>query len=84
MAEEEGVTQKHAVFHTVAAQWAVQNTGPSIPWFGTVTDAKVADRLGLASGNVAVRDTAWASVHGARFSAEIYTRGCHWFPRLLT
>jgi hypothetical protein len=21
--------------------------------------------------------------HGARFSAEIYTRGCHWFPRLL-
>jgi hypothetical protein len=22
-------------------------------------------------------------VHGARFSTEIYTRGCHWFPRLL-
>jgi hypothetical protein len=21
--------------------------------------------------------------HGARFSAEIYTRGCHWIPRLL-
>jgi hypothetical protein len=21
--------------------------------------------------------------HGARFSTEIYTRGCHWFPRLL-
>jgi valyl-tRNA synthetase len=21
--------------------------------------------------------------HGARFSIEIYTRGCHWFPRLL-
>jgi hypothetical protein len=21
-------------------------------------------------------------VHGARFSTEIYTRGCHWFPRL--
>ena len=23
------------------------------------------------------------TVHGARFSAEIYTRGCHWIPRLL-
>jgi hypothetical protein len=23
------------------------------------------------------------AVHGARFSAEIYPRGCHWFPRLL-
>jgi hypothetical protein len=22
-------------------------------------------------------------LHGARFSAEIYTRGCHWIPRLL-
>jgi hypothetical protein len=22
-------------------------------------------------------------VHGARFSTEMYTRGCHWFPRLL-
>jgi hypothetical protein len=22
--------------------------------------------------------------YGARFSAEIHTRGCHWFPRLLT
>jgi hypothetical protein len=21
--------------------------------------------------------------HGARFSTEFYTRGCHWFPRLL-
>jgi hypothetical protein len=21
--------------------------------------------------------------YGARFSTEIYTRGCHWFPRLL-
>jgi hypothetical protein len=21
-------------------------------------------------------------VHGARFSAEIYTRGCHWIPRM--
>jgi hypothetical protein len=20
--------------------------------------------------------------HGARFSAEIYTRGCHWIPRM--
>jgi ATP-dependent RNA helicase DHX36 len=25
-------------------------------------------------------DRAW---HGARFSTGIYTRGCHWFPRLL-
>ena len=24
-----------------------------------------------------------AYVYGARFSAEIYTRGCHWIPRLL-
>jgi hypothetical protein len=23
------------------------------------------------------------SVYGARFSTEIHTRGCHWFPRLL-
>jgi hypothetical protein len=23
-----------------------------------------------------------AAVHGARFSAEIYTRGCHWIPRM--
>jgi hypothetical protein len=23
------------------------------------------------------------AVYGAHFSAEIYTRGCHWFPRLL-
>jgi hypothetical protein len=22
------------------------------------------------------------SLHGARFSAEIYTRGCHWIPRM--
>jgi hypothetical protein len=22
------------------------------------------------------------AMHGARFSTEIYTRGCHWFPRL--
>jgi hypothetical protein len=22
-------------------------------------------------------------LYGARFSAEIYTRGCHWIPRLL-
>jgi hypothetical protein len=22
-------------------------------------------------------------VYGARFSTEVYTRGCHWFPRLL-
>jgi hypothetical protein len=21
-------------------------------------------------------------LHGARFSAEIYTRGCHWIPRM--
>jgi hypothetical protein len=21
-------------------------------------------------------------MHGARFSAEIYTRGCHWIPRM--
>jgi ABC-type bacteriocin/lantibiotic exporter with double-glycine peptidase domain len=24
-----------------------------------------------------------AERYGARFSAEIYTRGCHWFARLL-
>jgi hypothetical protein len=23
-----------------------------------------------------------AGSHGARFSAEIYTRGCHWIPRM--
>jgi hypothetical protein len=23
------------------------------------------------------------NTHGARFSTEIYTRGCHWFPHLL-
>jgi hypothetical protein len=23
-------------------------------------------------------------LYGARFLAEIYTPGCHWFPRLLT
>jgi hypothetical protein len=23
-------------------------------------------------------------MYGARFSTEIYTRGCHWFPRLFT
>jgi large subunit ribosomal protein L20 len=22
------------------------------------------------------------ATHGARFSTEIYTRGCHWIPRL--
>jgi hypothetical protein len=30
--------------------------------------------------------TGWRGVfqlHGARFPAEIYTRGCHWFPLLL-
>jgi ATP-binding cassette subfamily C (CFTR/MRP) protein 4 len=25
---------------------------------------------------------AFIAVHGARFSAEIYTRGCHWIPRM--
>jgi hypothetical protein len=29
------------------------------------------------------RVQAGLSVHDARFSANIYTRGCHWFPRLL-
>jgi hypothetical protein len=24
-----------------------------------------------------------SDLHGARFSTEIDTRGCHWFPRLL-
>jgi hypothetical protein len=22
-------------------------------------------------------------LHGARFSTEIYTRGCHWIPRMI-
>jgi hypothetical protein len=35
---------------------------------------------GLLSGELAV-DT--EILHGARFSAEICTRGCHWIPRLL-
>jgi hypothetical protein len=25
----------------------------------------------------------YCGLYGARFLAEIYTRGCHWFPRLL-
>jgi hypothetical protein len=29
-------------------------------------------------------DIVSGAMHGARFSTDIYTRGCHWFPRLLT
>jgi hypothetical protein len=35
---------------------------------------------GSERGRWAVRCT--HSVYGARFSAEIYTRGCHWIPRM--
>jgi serine/threonine protein kinase len=28
------------------------------------------------------RSDLWSLGYGARFSAELYTRGCHWFPRI--
>jgi hypothetical protein len=45
------------------------------PWFESVASAKLHFAGTLMHGND------WR--YGARFSTEFFTRGCHWFPRLL-
>jgi hypothetical protein len=62
-------------FVTTIPSW-VNEKKPSVSvnkvvWYSTTACLFIFYIIGIPGG-----------MHGARFSAEIYTRGCHWIPRM--
>jgi hypothetical protein len=49
---------------------------------GENTDTHGNTSIPIALSNGDLNNTGVSFWYGARFSTEIYTRGCHWIPRL--
>jgi hypothetical protein len=55
---------------------------PEIQW-NYACHLAVDDPEGVLAGAVQEAELLFKQVCGARFLTEIYTRGCHWIPRML-
>jgi hypothetical protein len=72
------------------AEWFRSYPEVMVPWWNRRGTGTVADADGLGGFwtvlvsvlNFMQRSYDKSTWHGARFSAEIYTRGCHWIPRM--
>jgi hypothetical protein len=70
----------HKFRHNTEGNFAIQDQQFALKWVHTNIAAFGGDPTKVT---IFGQSAGGASVYGARFSAEIYTRGCHWFPRQL-